>query len=162
MSQKVRIEPYAAPSGGWGSVRSLGHILAQEGIPISRPLVMTLQNKTYGFACVSCARPKPADPHTAEFCENGAKATGWEITTKRIGPEFFAKHTVTKMLSWTNYQLEAVGRLTHPMRWDPATDTYLPVSWESTFREIGQELRQLDGAREVVFYASGRALLETS
>ena len=33
------------------------------------------QNKPEGFACVSCAWAKPAEPHQVEFCENGAKAT---------------------------------------------------------------------------------------
>ena len=29
-------------------------------------------------------------PRVFEFCENGAKATAWEITRKRVTPEFFA------------------------------------------------------------------------
>ena len=43
--------------------------------------------------CVSCAWAKPADPRVFEFCENGAKATAWEITSKRVTPDFFARHT---------------------------------------------------------------------
>ena len=39
------------------------------------------QNKPDGFMCVSCAWAKPADPRVFEFCENGAKATTWEITS---------------------------------------------------------------------------------
>ena len=51
------------------------------------------QNKPDGFMCVSCAWAKPADHHTFEFCENGAKATLWELTTRRCTPDFFAEHT---------------------------------------------------------------------
>ena len=40
------------------------------------------QNKPDGFMCVSCSWAKPAKPHPFEFCENGAKATAWEITPK--------------------------------------------------------------------------------
>ena len=47
------------------------------------------------------------------------------------------------------------------MRWDAATDKYVPVGWDDAFAEIGRELR---GTRSgaAVFYASGRASLEAS
>src|SRR5215218_6319292 len=89
----VEIEPYAGPAGGWGSVKSVEGILAQEGRLISGNLVLLKQNKPDGFACVSCAWAKPAAPHPFEYCENGAKATAWELTDARTPPEFFAQHT---------------------------------------------------------------------
>lgn len=110
---------------------------------------------------MSCAWAKPYVSHTFEFCENGAKATAWEATSLRAGPEFFASHTVTELLGWRDYDLEQSGRFTVPMRWDATTDRYAEVSWEHAFNEIGAELRKLD-PRSVVFYASGRASLETS
>jgi molybdopterin-dependent oxidoreductase alpha subunit len=119
------------------------------------------QNKTDGFSCVSCAWPKPAKTHPFEYCENGAKATAWEITTHRTTPEFFSQHTCAELSEWEDYYLEHQGRLTHPMRWDAATDKYLPVSWDAAFAEIGRELRTMQ-ADETVWYASGRASLETS
>jgi molybdopterin-dependent oxidoreductase alpha subunit len=68
---------------------------------------------------------------------------------------------VQELLGWSDHDLEEVGRLTEPMRWDPETDKYLPVAWEDAFREIGAEIRALD-PEEIVFYSSGRASLETS
>jgi molybdopterin-dependent oxidoreductase alpha subunit len=47
------------------------------------------------------------------------------------------------------------------MRYDAATDHYVPVSWESAFADIGERLRRYD-ANSAVFYASGRASLETA
>jgi molybdopterin-dependent oxidoreductase alpha subunit len=76
-------------------------------------------------------------------------------------PEFCQLHTVTELLSWHDHDLEAAGRLTAPLRYDPATDKYLEVSWEDAFDEIGRELNSVDPGT-VVFYASGRASLETS
>ncbi|MDG2528103.1 FdhF/YdeP family oxidoreductase [Caulobacter endophyticus] len=130
------------------------------------PLVETArqllrQNKTDGFACVSCAWPKPAKPHPAEFCENGAKATAWDLTRRRCTPEFFARHTLTQLLSWSDYDLEQAGRLTEPMRYDAASDRYVACAWDEAFAAIGAELRALDPTK-VTFYASGRASLETS
>ena len=161
MARTVRIKRYPGPAGGWGSVRSLGDILIRERVPFTGPATLLRQNKSAGFSCVSCAWAKPADPHLFEFCENGAKATAWEITPARTTPDFFAAHTVTELLDWSDYDLEQHGRLTHPMRWDAATDKYLPVTWEAAFQEIGAELRALP-PDQAVFYASGRAALETS
>ncbi|MGA9864837.1 MAG: formate dehydrogenase, partial [Acetobacteraceae bacterium] len=140
MTRKPVFKPYDHPSGGWGSVHSLGNILRREGVPVSGALALTRQNKVDGFQCVSCAWSKPAQPLPFEFCENGAKATAWEITTHRCTPEFFARHTVTELLGWDDYNLEHAGRLTHPLRYDAATDRYLPVPWADAFVEIGREL----------------------
>lgn len=157
------IKPYKGPSGGWGSAKSVGDILLREQIPLTGPETLTHQNHPDGYQCVSCAWGKPAKPSLAEICENGVKATAWEITKKRAGEGFFEKHTLTELEGWLDYNLEDAGRLTHPMRWNPDTDKYEPVSWEAAFEEIGRELRALgDDPDQTVFYVSGRAALETS
>src|SRR3979409_2331522 len=161
LSDTLDVKPYEHPSGGWGSVRSLAKSLARDHVPFRGPRVLLKQNKPDGFACVSCAWAQPADPRVFEFCENGAKATTWEITSKRVTPRFFAIHTVSELEQWDDHHLEAAGRLTHPMRWDPATDKYVPVEWETAFEEIGRELRALN-PESAVFYTSGRASLETA
>jgi molybdopterin-dependent oxidoreductase alpha subunit len=161
MGDKPEFAPFNGPAGGWGSVRSVEGILTREGRLVSGNAILLKQNKPDGYACVSCAWAKPAEPHPFEYCENGAKATAWELTTKRITPEFFARHRIAELRTWTDHQLEEAGRLTHPMRWDRASDTYVPVGWEEAFREIGQELKGFEPER-VVFYCSGRASLETA
>ena len=124
-------------------------------------LTLLRVNQHDGFDCPGCAWPEPGTPHTAEFCENGAKATLWELTTRRCTPDFFAKHTVTELKGWKDYDLEQQERLTHPMRYDRASDTYVPCSWDEAFIAIGRELRAIDPGA-AVFYSSGRASLETS
>ena len=161
MAEKTDFTPYPGPAGGWGSLRSVAEILPREGnvFAVSRELLR--QNKTNGFACVSCAWAKPANAHPAEFCENGAKATAWELTSRRADGRFFTDHTVAKLLRWRDYDLEQQGRLTEPLRYDAASDRYLPVAWADAFAEIGAALKTFD-PKSVVFYASGRASLETS
>src|SRR3954468_12938898 len=161
LAPDLKVQPYENASGGWGSVRSLVKSIGRDRVPFSGPRVLLKQNKTDGFMCVSCAWAKPADPRMFEFCENGAKATTWEITNKRVTPEFFAKQTVSDLEKWDDHQLEAAGRLTHPMRWDKDTDKYVPVEWTVAFEEIGRELSALD-PDQAVFYTSGRASLETA
>jgi molybdopterin-dependent oxidoreductase alpha subunit len=161
MKHEPKFTTNSRPAGGWGSVQSLGRSLAREQVPLFGARILAHQNKPEGFACVSCAWAKPAEPHPAEFCEEGAKATTWEITRRRCTTRFFAEHTVTSLGSWSDHALEEQGRLTHPLRWDSATDKYLPTKWEDAFREIGRELKALD-PKSVVFYSSGRASLEAS
>ena len=161
---KPRIERYTGPSGGYGSLRSVASILAREGVLVRDGGLLNFQNKPGGFMCVSCAWGKPAKPNPFEYCENGAKATAWETTGKRVDQRFFAQHTLSELAGWNDYSLEEAGRLTEPMRWNPETDKYEPVSWDDAFAEIGRELRAVraDDPDKAIFYASGRASLETS
>jgi molybdopterin-dependent oxidoreductase alpha subunit len=160
-SDEPEIKPFEGPAGGWGSVRSLAEILPRERIAPEALRELARQNKPEGFMCVSCAWAKPADHHPAEFCEEGAKATAWELTTYRTTPEFFRQHTLSELRGWRDYDLEQHGRLTHPLRYDPATDKYVACSWAEAFAEIGAELRPMD-PKSVVFYSSGRTSLEAS
>ncbi|MDO6416720.1 FdhF/YdeP family oxidoreductase [Sphingomonas sp. BIUV-7] len=160
-SDKPQIKPFAGPAGGWGSVRSLAEIMPREHVKPEALRELARQNKPDGFMCVSCAWPKPADHHPFEFCEEGAKATAWELTTFRTTPEFFAEHSLAELRGWKDYDLEQHGRLTHPLRYDAATDKYVACSWEEAFDGIAAELGPLD-PKSVVFYSSGRTSLEAS
>ena len=152
---------YEGPTGGWRSLTSITRIFGKEIDGAGALDLLRRQNKPEGFMCVSCAWTKPKDHHIAEFCENGAKATLWERTTRRADPDFFAEHTVSELQGWPDYELEQAGRLTEPLRYDRASDKYVPVGWDEAFQAIGAELKALD-PETAVFYTSGRASLETS
>ena len=160
---KPTFKPYRLPSGGWGSARSVGNILRREGVVGSAGIALSRHNKVDGYQCNSCAWVKPATPLPFEFCENGVKAVAWELTAHRCTPAFFAEHTVTELRGWDDYHLEQPGRLTHPLRYDAATDKYVPVSWGHAIEEIARELRAVDDKRKgTVFYSSGRLSNEAS
>ncbi|UXC93437.1 MULTISPECIES: FdhF/YdeP family oxidoreductase [Sphingobium] len=152
---------YDGAEGGWGSIKGMAEIAWREKPTPAVLNTLRRQNKVKGFMCVSCAWTKPAHPHAAEFCENGAKATLWELTSRRCTPEVLARHKVGELRTWKDHDLEQLGRLTHPMRFDRASDRYVPCSWEEAFEAIGRELKAID-PRAAVFYSSGRASLETS
>jgi molybdopterin-dependent oxidoreductase alpha subunit len=139
----------------------VSEILLREHVAIDGWALLSHQNKPDGYMCVSCAWAKPAKTHPLEFCENGAKATAWEVTSRRADAKFFATHKLSELQTWRDHDLEEKGRLTEPMRWDASSDTYKPVSWEAAFDEIGRELRALN-PESVEFYTSGRASLETA
>ena len=148
-------------AGGWGSLKGIASVLFRERASPAVLETLAHQNKAGGLMCTSCAWGKPAHPHVLEFCENGAKATIWDLTSDRCTPAFFAEHTVNELLSWSDYHLEMQGRLTEPLRYDAATDKYVVCTWQEAFTSIGRELQTLD-PKSVVFYVSGKASLETS
>jgi hypothetical protein len=103
---------YKGPSGGWGALQGIDHVFGKEWNTIGVLETLLRQNKTHGVMCTSCAWAKPSDHHTFEFCENGAKATIWELTANRCTPEFFAQHSVTELRGWniTSYSPAAISR----------------------------------------------------
>ncbi|WP_170336057.1 FdhF/YdeP family oxidoreductase [Ruegeria arenilitoris] len=149
-------------AGGWGALKSVGRQLMGSGKPLSGAKTMLKANQPDGFDCPGCAWGDPEHGSSFEFCENGVKAVAWEATKARVTPEFFARHTVTELRSWTDYDLEHQGRLTHPVRYSPATDKYEQVDWETAFAEIGAALNALDDPNRAEFYTSGRASNEAA
>ena len=65
-------------------------------------------------------------------------------------------HTVSELAGWSDYALEAAGRLAEPLRYDASSDRYVPISWEEAFALVGSTLRGLDSPHQASFYTSGR------
>jgi molybdopterin-dependent oxidoreductase alpha subunit len=161
-TESSRIQPYPGPAGGWGALQSVGRQLKKHGIPIRGLKTLLATNQPDGFDCPGCAWPDRNPGGSVQFCENGAKAVAHEATERRATPEVIARHTVTEMLSWPDQQLEALGRLTHPMRFDAATDRYVEASWDQAFAAIATQLRALKSPDEALFYTSGRTSNEAA
>ncbi len=124
---------------------------------------LTSLNQKDGFDCPSCAWPDPdGRRHAAEFCENGAKAVADEATEKRIGPEFFARHTIAELAGQTDHWLGRQGRLTQPMVRRRGGARYEPIGWDEAFALIAGELNALGSPDEAIFYTSGRASNEAA
>jgi len=151
-----RYKPYNQPAGGWGAAGATAKVLLQQSVIGKGSKALLAMNQPGGFKCPSCAFPDADERKKLEFCENGAKALAWEATQFRAGRELFAQHTVTELMAQTDYWLEMQGRLTEPMRYDAATDHYVPCSWDDAFALIGRHLQALDSPHQAEFYTSGR------
>ncbi|MGU3383475.1 FdhF/YdeP family oxidoreductase [Methylobacterium sp. D53M] len=162
MAQSEGSTKRSSAAGGWGALKSCGKHLLGSRAPLTGARALLKANQPDGFDCPGCAWGDPEHGSSFEFCENGVKAVSWEATDKRTKPSFFAKHTLTELRTWSDYALEGQGRLTHPMRYDAASDRYLPVSWDEAFAEIGATLRGLDHPDQAEFYTSGRASNEAA
>ncbi|MYR28051.1 MULTISPECIES: FdhF/YdeP family oxidoreductase [unclassified Streptomyces] len=154
-----------APRHTAAGLPAVGHSLrvAQQQMGLRRTALTLLRvNQKDGFDCPGCAWPEGDKRHTAEFCENGAKAVAEEATLRRVGPDFFAAHSVADLAERSGYWLGQQGRLTGPMHLAEGASHYTPVSWDEAFRIVAEELTALGSPDEAVFYTSGRTSNEAA
>jgi molybdopterin-dependent oxidoreductase alpha subunit len=157
-----RIEPYGHAAAGWGALKYVAINLVKEKVAGRKYATLFKQNQPDGFDCPGCAWPDRQHASTFEFCENGVKAVAAEATSKRVTPAFFAEHTVTALLEQSDYELEQHGRLTDPLVYDAATDTYRLIEWDDAFALIAKHLHRLPDPNQASFYTSGRASNEAA
>jgi formate dehydrogenase major subunit len=151
-----RYTPYTQPAGGWGAAAATAKVLLEQSVVTKGSRALLSMNQPGGFKCPSCAFPDADCTKKFEFCENGVKALAFEATTHRVTREFFERHTVSELMAQSDRWLEMQGRLTEPMRYDAATDRYVPCGWDEAFAMIGRHLRALASPHQAEFYTSGR------
>src|SRR5712671_2241995 len=154
--------PQAVAGGVRAILSSVKHVLGEAGLVRGARLLLRL-NQFDGYDCPGCAWPEPdGERALAEFCENGAKAIAEEGTTRRVGLELFALHSVAELSGRSDYWLGKQGRLTHPMVLRPGATHYEPLSWSDAFGLIARHLAALASPDEAVFYTSGRTSNEAA
>lgn len=156
------VSGYQGPAGGWGAVKAVAASVFSQKAVARDIIAMFRMNQVKGFDCPGCAWPDPGHRSPMELCENGVKAVSWETTSKKASPEFFRQHTVAELWHYSDYELENIGRLTHPMKYDAATDTWQAVEWQVAFADIGEQLRNMASPEQVEFYTSGRTSNEAA
>ncbi|MCX5014537.1 FdhF/YdeP family oxidoreductase [Streptomyces sp. NBC_00555] len=155
----------ASPKRAAAGLPAIGHTLkiAHQQMGLARTARTLLKvNQKDGFDCPGCAWPEGDKRHTAEFCENGAKAVAEEATLRRVTPEFFAAHPLADLATRSGYWLGQQGRITQPMYLPEGGDRYEAVSWERAFAVIAEELTALASPDEALFYTSGRTSNEAA
>ncbi|WP_370248327.1 FdhF/YdeP family oxidoreductase [Nocardioides sp.] len=132
--------------------------------PVRTARTLLALNQADGFDCMGCAWPDPdaSHRHTAEFCENGAKAVAEEATRRRVERDFFATHSVADLATRTEYWLGQQGRLTEPMVLREGATHYEPITWNDAFALIAGHLQGLDSPDQAVFYTSGKTSNEAA
>ncbi len=157
-----RLAPASAAAAGMTAVAKTAGLVGSVGLVRGTRLLLEV-NQVDGFDCQSCAWPSPdGDRHRFEFCENGAKAVADEATPRRVGREFFARHSVVELAAHDDHWLNAQGRLVEPMVLRPGGSHYAPLAWEEAFQLIADELRALPEPDAAAFYTSGRTSNEAA
>lgn len=140
---------------------TIKHTFGEMGAARATQALLKLNQKG-GIDCQSCAWADPDERTVAEFCESGAKALADEGTTKTIGADFFAEHSIADLNAQTDRWLNAQGRITEPLIRRENSDHYEPISWEEAFEFLAENLNALSSPDEAIFYTSGRTSNETA
>ena len=146
-----RYKPYKGAAAGWGALISVTQFWLDSKQPFKNLRALLKTNQNGGFDCPGCAWGDSPEDGRIKFCENGAKAVNWEATKRRVDAKFFAKYTVSQLREQSDYWLEYQGRLTEPMRYDSATDRYVPTSWDDAFSLIAKHLKNLASPNQAEF-----------
>ncbi len=162
--RELEIErPKQAAAGASAVAISMKRAVEQMGVRRTAQTLLRL-NQADGFDCQGCAWPDP-DPshrHTAEFCENGAKAVTEEATLRRVDRSFFVEHSIEDLREKTDYWLGQQGRITEPMVLRAGSTHYQPIAWDQAFELIGGLLNGLASPDQAVFYTSGKVSNEAA
>ncbi|SEJ69250.1 formate dehydrogenase major subunit [Arthrobacter sp. yr096] len=158
----LSVSPPEKSAAGLPSLtETLPHAMAYMG-PSRAWKTLRAVNQKDGFDCMSCAWPDPPERKVAEFCENGAKAIGWEAEPLRIPTRFWAENTLASLEHRSEYWLGQQGRLVEPVYKAAGSDSYEPVRWDQAFEIIAKELHALDAPDQATFYTSGRTSNEAA
>ena len=156
-----RTEPHTHAAGLKAVTQSFKHV-AREGVSRGT-LGLFRMNQKDGFDCSSCAWPDPDGHRSAfEFCENGAKATASETTSKKVTREFFERYSVAEIAVQTDHWMELQGRLAEPMYLAQGATHYRPIQWKEAMQKVAGHLRKLESPDQADFYTSGRASNEAA
>lgn len=157
------LKPATEAAGFTAVLSSMKHVFG--AMPVRRGLKSLLNlNQKGGVDCPSCAWPDPDGERSkiAEYCENGAKAIAEEATTRKVTPVFFQKYSVSELSQKSDYWLGQQGRLTQPLVLREGKTHYEKISWEESFKLIGNQLNSLPSPDEAIFYTSGRTSNEAA
>ncbi|WP_025272758.1 FdhF/YdeP family oxidoreductase [Haloglycomyces albus] len=154
---KPESKPYTHPAAGWGAAKAVTRFIAKQGDIVDGPrAIFKMNHENGGFDCPGCAWPDSLKGIHLDICENGIKHVSWELTKKRVDRAFFAKHSVSELARWSDFDLENQGRLTEPLVYNPDTDHYVPITWDDAFQLFGDVVQSLDSPDQAAFYTSGR------
>ena len=154
-------KPKSKAAGLPAVTSSLVHGLTKMG-PVKTVKTLRLVNQKNGFDCPGCAWPDPEHRTSFEFCENGAKAVADEAMKAKVSPQFFGHNSVQHLSTMSDYELNRLGRLSHPVFLAADASHYRSISWEDAFAKIARALKATANPERSVFYTSGRTSNEAA
>ncbi|WP_182406757.1 FdhF/YdeP family oxidoreductase [Psychrobacter sp. GP33] len=156
-----KIPVYTHPAAGWPAlIASTRKLMDYKAFLRGSISVLGSNQPKGGFDCPGCAWPDHKSHKTLDVCETGIKVIASEAMSTRADAAFFAKHTVTELQGWSGYELEHSGRLSEPLYYNATEERYLPISWQSAYTLIAEQLKGLNSPNDALFYTSGRVTNE--
>ena len=70
--------------------------------------------------------------------------------------------SLQQLSAMSDYQLNRLGRISHPVFLAADSSHYRPISWDDAFAKIANALNATEGPDRSVFYTSGRTSNEAA
>jgi len=95
-----------------------------------------------------------------EVCKKSVQAMAADLQGA-VHENFFRDFSLEQLQAFSSREMEASGRITHPMFAGPLDSHYRPISWEEAIERIAKKLKKTD-PHEAFFYFSGRSSNEAA
>ena len=156
-----KIPIYTHPAAGWPAlIASTRKLMDYQAFLRGSKSVFSSNQPNGGFDCPGCAWPDHKTHKTIDVCETGIKVLASETMSTCADAAFFNTYTVSALQKWSGYELEHSGRLSEPLCYDHKQDRYIPISWQSAYQIIAEQLNALSSPDKALFYTSGRVTNE--
>jgi len=155
----------AKPLPVGGGLKAVRYVMSIAGEVGPRRLAETVRSKN---TCKACAfgtggqRGGLHNEHNAgiEICNKNIQAQSSDLRPA-IPPALFEDNTLEELAQLSGRELEALGRLGHPLYKAPGADRYRVIRYDEAIARIAQRLRSTPAQRSF-FYASGRSSNEAA
>lgn len=149
--------------GGWAAIRYSLQKAKEVGGPWKLYQALRTRN-----ACKTCAlgmggqrggmvNERGSFP---EVCKKSMQAMASDMQPA-ITQDFWAKHSIAELKTWTPHQLETAGRLIQPVLYREGATHYQTISWNEAYERMVQHLAARS-ADESFWYFSGRSSNEAA
>ena len=95
-----------------------------------------------------------------EVCKKSLQAQAGDMQAP-LTEEFFRKHPIAELETWSSLQMEAAGRLIFPIAWQKGDTHFRRVDWQDALDRVGAELEAAP-RESTFFYGSGRSSNEAA
>ena len=148
-----------------GGLKAVRYVMSIAGEVGPRRLAEAVRSKN---TCKACAfgtggqRGGLHNEHNAgiEICNKNIQAQSSDLRPA-IPRALFEDNTLTELAQLSGRELEALGRLAHPLYKGPGADRYQVISYDEAITRIATRLRSTPPQRSF-FYASGRSSNEAA
>jgi anaerobic selenocysteine-containing dehydrogenase len=155
----------AKPLPVGGGLKAVRYVMSIAGEVGPRRLAETVRSRN---TCKACAfgtggqRGGLHNEHNAgiEICNKNIQAQSSDLRPA-IPPALFEDNTLDELAQLSGRELEALGRLGHPLYKAPGADRYRIISYDEAIARIAKRLRSTSAQRSF-FYASGRSSNEAA
>ncbi len=163
MSKHTQSDDKNLPIGG--GLKAVQYVLSLAGNVGPRRLAQAVRSKNTCKACAFGTGGQRGGLHNEhnsgiEICNKNIQAQSGDMRAA-IPSAIFTDNSIEELQQLSGRELEALGRLAHPLYKAPGADRYRIITYDEAISRISEKMQQVDPQRSF-FYSSGRSSNEAA